>query len=123
MTAPLLAPAALGLLAFCIAAETIQQVSFKSASNIHGRSQRSGPAIARQPLVWLGAAIWVVESIAWVRVLQRTPLSLAFPVMTLSYAIVPLAGVLLLQERMTPRQILGASLIFLGVVCVGMSGS
>jgi undecaprenyl phosphate-alpha-L-ara4N flippase subunit ArnE len=123
MTAPLLAPAALGLLAFCIAAETVQQVSFKSAANAASRSQSAGLGVARQPLVWLGAAIWVVESIAWVRVLQHTPLSLAFPVMTLSYAAVPLAGVMLLREAMSARQILGAILIFLGVACVGLSGS
>lgn len=123
MSAPLLARAAVGLLAFCIAAETVQQVSFKSAANAQGRSPASSLGFARHPLVWLGAAIWVVESIAWVRVLQKAPLTLAFPVMTLSYAAVPLAGMALLGERMSPRQVIGASLIFAGVLCVGLSGA
>ena len=123
MSAPLLGPAALGLLAFCIAAETIQQVSFKAAANAGHSASGAARSVARQPLVWLGAAIWVVESIAWVRVLQKAPLSLAFPVMTLSYAAVPLAGVLLLRERLTRRQVVGAVLIFAGAVCVGLAGA
>jgi drug/metabolite transporter (DMT)-like permease len=65
----------------------------------------------------------VVESIAWVLVLQRSPLSMAFPVMTLSYATVPLAGLVLLRERMTRRQMLGAGLIFSGVLLVAVSGA
>src|SRR4051812_34361520 len=113
---------ALGLLAFCVAAETVQQVSFKAAANAARRSAASRFGFARQPLVWLGAAIWVVESIAWVRVLQTMPISQAFPVMTLSYAAVPLAGVFLLRERMSPRQMLGAGLIFAGVACVAWAG-
>jgi drug/metabolite transporter (DMT)-like permease len=123
MTGPLLGAAALGLLAFCIGAETVQQLSFKAAANAEGVAPVRRLGFARQPLVWLGAAIWVIESTAWVQVLQKAPLSLAFPVMTLSYATVPLAGVLLLRERMTGRQLLGATLIFLGVVCVGVAGA
>ncbi len=123
MNPPRLSAIALGLLAFCVFAETVQQVSFKSAANVDGEISGSALRFARQPLVWLGAAIWVVESIAWVQVLQRTPLSLAFPIMTLSYAAVPLAGVLLLGERLSIRQVFGAGLIFLGVVCVGFSGA
>ena len=114
---------AVGLLAFCISAETVQQVSFKRAANDAHQTKRSGLYLVRHPLVWLGAAIWAVESIAWVQVLERAPLSLAFPIMTASYAVVPVAGVLLLGERMSPRQFLGASLIFLGVFCVGVAGS
>ncbi|HEV2531943.1 EamA family transporter [Phenylobacterium sp.] len=123
MTAAKLVPAALALLAFCIAAETVQQLSFKVGS---GKAQ-AAPSFVRgvltQPLVWIGVLLWVVESIAWVLVLQRSPLSMAYPVMTLTYATVPLAGLLLLRERMTGRQMLGAGLIFSGVLLVGVSGA
>ena len=118
-----LVPAALGLLAFCIFGETVQQLSFKVGS---GRAEARGGfvrGVLTEPLIWLGVAIWVVESIAWVMVLQRAPISMAYPIMTLTYAAVPLAGMLLLRERMTRRQILGAALIFGGVVLVGASGA
>lgn len=123
MTAARLLPAALGLLAFCVTAETVQQLSFKLGT---GRAQAEhgfARGILLQPLIWTGVALWVIESIAWVLVLQRSPLSLAYPMMTLTYASVPLAGLVLLKERMTRRQMAGAGLIFAGVVLVGISGA
>jgi undecaprenyl phosphate-alpha-L-ara4N flippase subunit ArnE len=122
MSADRILPAALALLGFCILCETLQQLSFKVGS---GRAERQASfvrGVALQPLIWLGLALWVVESIAWVLVLQKTPLSMAYPVMTATYATVPLAGLLLLKERMTRRQTMGACLIFAGVLLVGMSG-
>ncbi|MFC3070641.1 DMT family transporter [Phenylobacterium soli] len=123
MTAEKLVPAALGLLGFCIAAETVQQLSFKVGN---GRAEsRPGfvRAILTQPLIWTGILLWIVESIAWVLVLQKSPLSMAYPVMTLTYATVPLAGLVLLRERMSRRQMAGAALIFAGVLLVGVSGA
>jgi multidrug transporter EmrE-like cation transporter len=122
MTAALV-PAALALLAFCIVAETAQQLSFKA-----GSARAEGQAgfvrgLLRQPLLWIGVALWVVESIAWVLVLQKAPISMAYPVMTLSYATVPVAGLVLLRERMTPRQAIGAALILGGVLTVAMAGA
>ena len=123
MTAAKLIPAALGLLAFCIAAETVQQLSFKVGS---GRAEAE-PVFVRgillQPLIWTGIVLWAVESIAWVLVLQKSPLSMAYPVMTLTYATVPLAGVALLREKMSRRKMAGAGLIFAGVLLVGISGA
>ncbi|RAK58427.1 permease [Phenylobacterium hankyongense] len=118
-----LAPLALGLLAFCVAAETVQQISFKLGADRAGRSAGFVRGVALEPLIWAGAALWVVESVAWVLVLQRAPLSLAYPVMTLTYACVPLAGLVMLRESMSARQKLGAALIFAGVVCIGASGA
>jgi undecaprenyl phosphate-alpha-L-ara4N flippase subunit ArnE len=122
MSAERILPAALALLGFCILCETVQQLSFKVGS---GRAEQAASftrGVVLQPLIWLGLALWVIESIAWVLVLQKTPLSMAYPVMTATYATVPLAGLLLLKERMTRRQTLGAVLIFAGVLLVGMSG-
>jgi undecaprenyl phosphate-alpha-L-ara4N flippase subunit ArnE len=123
MTAEKIVPAALALLAFCIACETIQQLSFKVGSGRAEQAQSFARGVALQPLIWLGLALWVIESIAWVLVLQKTPLSMAYPVMTATYATVPLAGLLLLKERMTRRQTMGACLIFAGVLLVGVSGA
>lgn len=123
MTEARLIPAALGLLAFCILAETLQQLSFKLGSAHAEAAPGFLRGVVSQPLVWIGIVIWAIESIAWVLVLQRAPLSMAYPVMTLTYATVPLAGLLLLKEKMTSRQALGAFLIFSGVLLVGVSGA
>lgn len=123
MTEVRLVPVALGLLAFCIAAETVQQLSFKTGSARAEAAGRFVQGVALQPLIWIGVGLWAVESVAWVLVLQRSPLSLAYPVMTLTYATVPLASLALLRERMSGRQMLGAALIFGGVVTVGLAGA
>lgn len=123
MTAVRLLPSALALLAFCVTAETVQQLSFKVGTERAGNAMGAIGAVLRQPLIWLGVLIWVVHSIAWVQVLQKSPLTLAYPVMTLTYATVPLAGFLLLRERMGRRQMFGVALIFAGVLLVGVSGA
>lgn len=123
MTAAKLVPMALGLLAFCVTAETLQQFSFKVGS---GRAEGAASfvkGVLAQPLIWLGIALWVIESIAWVLVLQKAPISMAYPLMTATYATVPLVGLLLLRERMSRRQMAGAALIFAGVLLVGLSGA
>jgi drug/metabolite transporter (DMT)-like permease len=123
MIAARLAPLALALLAFCVIAETIQQLSFKAGSTRADLAPSLARGVVAQPLIWLGAMIWVVESIAWVNVLQRAPLSMAYPIMTATYATVPLAGLLLLRERMSRKQMAGAALIFAGALLVGIAGT
>lgn len=122
MNAAALTPAAAGLLAFCILAETLQQVSFKVGVARTDRRPQWLLAVLTEPLVWAGVGLWVVESIAWVLVLQKLPLSVAYPLMTATYATVPLAGFLVLGERMSWRRIGGAGLIFVGVALVGLAG-
>lgn len=121
MSTPLI-PTSLGLLAFCIVTEIGRELCFKSASDGADGKPAYPVALAAQPALWAGVAFWFVEMVAWVLVLETTPLSLAFPIMTLTYAGVPLAGTLILKERLTPLQIAGAALVAAGVTCVGLSG-
>ena len=115
--------ASLALLAFCVASETGQQLCFKAGTNrIPGNRGAVRGALA-QPLIWAGVAIWVVEVFAWILVLQRMPLSVAYPVMALVYVGVPVCSVLFLNEKMTLTQFGGAGLIAVGVLCVALSGS
>jgi undecaprenyl phosphate-alpha-L-ara4N flippase subunit ArnE len=111
-----------GLLAFCIITEIGRELSFKAASDGAEGKPAYVAALALQPVLWLGIVFWFVEMIAWVLVLETTPLGLAFPIMTLTYAGVPLAGTLILKERLNPIQIAGAALVAAGVTCVGLSG-
>jgi drug/metabolite transporter (DMT)-like permease len=117
-----LTPAALSLLAFCVVAESIQQLCFKAGSNRSTPDSHPVTATLLQPLIWAGVGIWAVEVVVWIFVLQRAPLSLAYPVMTLTYVGVPLGGLLFLHERPSRRQMAGAALIAVGVTCVSLSG-
>jgi undecaprenyl phosphate-alpha-L-ara4N flippase subunit ArnE len=118
-----LGPAALALLAFCIVAEVGRELCFKTgAQRAAVREENYATAVLREPIVWIGILAWAVELAAWVMVLQRVPLGIAFPVMALTYAGVPLAGVLLLGERLSRSQVAGAALVAAGVFCVALSG-
>lgn len=104
----------------CIALEIAAQLSFKIASN--RAEAAAGPAIA-QPMLWCGIAVASVEIVCWVVVLQSAPLTVAFPIMTLTYVGIPVASLALLKEKLAPRQLAGAALVAAGVLCVALSGA
>ena len=110
----------LALIAFCILAEIGVQLNFKAAAD--GAQGPSPFAVAAQPLLWFGLTLWAAEVTAWILVLQRTPLAIAYPIMTLNFAAIPIASALVLRERLTRRQTLGAALVAAGVLCVALSG-
>jgi undecaprenyl phosphate-alpha-L-ara4N flippase subunit ArnE len=114
-------PLAMGILALCISAEVGRELCFKSASD-RADVKAYVFGLARQPLLWLGLALYGVEMVSWVVVLQHLALSIAYPVMTLTYAGIPIASHLVLKEKMSRNQIFGALLITLGAGVVAFSG-
>ena len=109
-------------LVFCVGAEVSRELCFKVAA-MRSEPERAGYVwrLARRPLVWLGVGLWTTEVFAWVIVLGSMPLSVAFPIITLGYVAVPLAGMAVLGERLNRVQITGAALVVLGVGFVGWS--
>lgn len=109
-------------LVFCVVAEVCRELCFKAAA-MRSAPQRAGYArrLVRRPLVWTGIAIWTAEIFAWVVVLGSVPLGVAFPIITLGYAAVPLAGMVVLGERLNRVQVVGSVLVVLGVGCIGWS--
>ncbi len=110
----------LGLLLFCVLAEIGQQLNFKTAS-MRADEGNYVSTLLRHPLLWCGIALWAVEVVAWLAVLEHAPLAVAYPIMTLTYAGMPIAGHLLLGERLSRGQQLGAGLVALGVLIVALS--
>ncbi len=70
------------------------------------------------PLVLGGLGFYVVGAVAWLTVLSRVPLSLAYPNLALSYACTPVLAWLLLGESIPSLRWLGIGLICLGVLVV-----
>lgn len=109
---------ATALLIVCIASETARELLFKSASTVAAEQEGYARSLATMPRVWGGIGLWIVEMIAWVLVLERLPLTVAFPIFALTYAGIPLASALVLKEPMSVIQMLGACLVTVGVICV-----
>lgn len=105
------------LISFCIVTEAARELCFKAAAHTPTFVQ----TIAK-PIVWMGIILWAVELVAWINVIEHVPLSIAFPLMALSYVSILLASAVIFQEHINKRHAIGALLITVGVACVGVTG-
>lgn len=110
----------LSLILFCVVAEVGSQLNFKAAAGALDRS-RPVTSLLRQALLWLGILLWAVEVVAWLDVLAHAPLTVAYPVMMLTYAATPLMAALALNERFTRRHALGAALVASGALAISLA--
>ena len=78
-------------------------------------------AVAGSPLVWTGLAIYGAGVAAWLYVLSKVDLSLAYPFVGVSFIVVMLFGIFLLQETVSPLRMIGTVMIALGCVLVARS--
>lgn len=102
----------------------IGQVAFKRGAagvvlaNGHESVLRYWGRMLLDPWIQAGVAAHVVELILWVAALNLAPLSLAFPLVSLSYCGVALAGHFLLGERIGSRGALAIALVSVGAAMV-----
>lgn len=68
----------------------------------------------------LGFALFGASSLFWLTALSRVPLSVAYPVVSLSYVIILGASVVLLGERPSLVTWSGALLVMAGVSLIGI---
>lgn len=84
-----------------------------------GSAARS--SLAASPFFWLWFACYGASALLWLWSLRSVPLSQAFPIIGLQFALVPLASGWLLGEHLHARQWAGVAVIVLGVMLVGHS--
>lgn len=73
--------------------------------------------------VWAGMIVYAAAVMVWLQVLSRMALSLAFPMMSLSYVLVYVGAAFwpALDETISVYRIAGTALIMLGVAMVAQS--
>ena len=78
-----------------------------------------GPHIA----LWLGLAVLSLGAgmALWLIVLQRLPVGIAYPMLSLNFVWVTLAGKFIWNEPVSGRHWLGVSLIIVGILVLGGS--
>ncbi len=79
------------------------------------------PQVALNPLIWIGFAGFSGGTVFWLGVLSRAPLSLAYPILALSYFVVVVEAWLFLNEEVSWLRLFGVAVIVVGVVIVGLS--
>lgn len=119
---------ALWLMLPAILFSTTGELLFKIGMNRIGSFDFSGssiravlPRILLNPFIWIGFVGFGLGAVFWLAVLSRAPLSIAYPILALSYFVVVVEARLILHERVTWKRILGVSIIVLGVIVVGLS--
>jgi multidrug transporter EmrE-like cation transporter len=119
-------PATIGLLLLCNAISVAAQTCLKVGTGLAGPALRSGvtglSTALRQPLIWLGAGLYAIGTVFWVRILTVTDLSFAYPFAAIAYASGVLISQVALKERVPPSRWAGLALIAAGIICVAMSG-
>ena len=72
------------------------------------------------PAVAAGLAAYVLSALLWLRVLAEVEVSKAYPFVALAIVLTMVLGVLVLGEVVPAGRAVGAALIVVGVVLVGM---
>ncbi|WP_245441449.1 EamA family transporter [Rhizobium vallis] len=102
---------------FCVLTEAGREICFK-----HGSVNAVGMLLLR-PAILLGILFWAVELVVWSWVLTKVPLSIAFPLMAMTYVVIALAGVVFFNEKINLRHACGIALVMAGIICIGTTGS
>lgn len=73
--------------------------------------------------LWLGLALLTLGCgmVLWLVVLQRLPVGIAYPMLSLNFVWVTLAAKFVWKEPVSGRHWLGVSLIILGIIVLGGS--
>lgn len=79
------------------------------------------PHVILNPFIWLGFVGFIGGTVFWLGVISRAPLSLAYPILALSYFVVVVESALILGEQVSLVHLIGVAIIFAGVVVVGLS--
>jgi len=113
---------AYSLLAASILLSAMAQLLLKAAMTYHGIDDGFGFLFTTNAGYWLlaGLCCYALSMISWLVLLARWPLSLAYPMLSLSYILVYLgAGVWpLLHESFTTTRSLGLLIVVVGVILV-----
>lgn len=78
--------------------------------------------IVRSPLVLLGLMLYGIGALAWIAVLSRVNLSVAYPFLALNFILVTLSSLLFLGESIPGLRWVGVLVICGGILLVARSG-
>ena len=117
----------LGLLLVSVVFAVAGQLTLKTAMDSVGRigkSSQLGETALRalkEPLLWMGLALFGISALFWLVVLSRVRLSVAYPIVGVSYILIVLLARFRLHEHVPPLRWVGVSVIALGIAIIGFS--
>lgn len=119
---------ALGLLLAAIVLGTCAQLLLKAGTNAVGtfaftldNALPVGMRLAMEPRILGGAGCYVVSLAIWIMALSRVEVSVAYPMLSVGFALNAILAWWLLGEAVTPARMLGIGVIIVGVWLVARS--
>jgi len=111
--------------------ETFMQLCFKKSALTVGGFQISGlsdlvsffSSLLFSPFLWLGFLLVFFTFVVWSSVLSKIDLSVAVPVASSSYILVPIVSIVFLGEKVSLIRWLGILFIVFGVIFVSLSST
>ncbi|MBL8510624.1 MAG: EamA family transporter [Betaproteobacteria bacterium] len=80
-----------------------------------------GWQLATQPFILGGLSCYAVSVVVWVMALSRTPVSIAYPMLSIGYIVNALAAWWLFGESLPAQKVAGIAVIVIGVWLVAKS--
>jgi multidrug transporter EmrE-like cation transporter len=121
-------PVALGLVLAAIVLGTCAQLLLKAGTNSVGafaftlaNALTIGTKLALEPRILGGAACYVVSLAVWILALSRIEVSVAYPMISIGFALNAVLAWWMLGEVVTPIRMLGIGIIIVGVWLVARS--
>ena len=112
----------IGLVTFAISMATGQVLFKLGATRVPAAENLEGwIALIFQPIVITALALYGAATFLWLWLLQKIPLTTAYPFAALAFVLVPLGGVLFFNESVNLKYIGGVTLILGGVVLTSLS--
>ena len=118
-----------GLLIVSVVLATTGQLTLKAAMDSIGRIGTAQVADAgqtlvkamKEPLLWIGLTLFVLSAVFWLVVLSRVNLSVAYPLVGVSYIVIVGLSRFIFNEHVPTLRWMGVALIALGIALVGLS--
>jgi drug/metabolite transporter (DMT)-like permease len=118
----------IGLILLSVASGVAGQLTIKMGVTRAGAAavEAAGPLSTllvafRSPLVWLGLALYGLGALAWILVLTRLDLSLAYPFLALNFVLIAIVSRLFLGETIPALRWAGIAVICLGILLIARS--
>lgn len=96
---------------------TAAQLLLKAGTN----ATPVGIGLALEPRILGGIFCYALSLVVWILALSKTPVSVAYPMVSLGFALNALLAWWLLGEAVTPMRMAGIGIIIVGVVLVARS--
>ena len=111
---------ALGLAVACVGLSAAAQVAMKLGMRATEGVAATYAQALTSPLVWLGLGLYGLSAVAWLWVLSRLDVSLAYPLVSLGFVFTFAVGIGWLGEPFSWQRLGGCGLIVAGVLLLAL---